>query len=359
MQDAGVGRDFQINEFLALALRKANEFVPSESGSIFLDDPASKFPLIPEMSHLAAVACFGPRARGLLGRRLPAARGIVGQVYVSGQAYYSRDVAKDPHFWAALDKEVGYRTRSILCVPVTIRMSTVGVLELLNKMGKRPFSEKDFELLKIFADYISASIQNALDAQRHSELAKRDALTGLANDRQLHTALRKEVVRSWETKQELAFLFLDLDGFKAINDEFGHLAGSRLLFEVAEIIRQETGSWARVTAARYGGDEYAVILPGASVIEATEIAERLRVAIERAVFLKESTADVPALHVTDKITVSIGLATLLRHVGRADGNALLKFADEAMYASKHNGRNRITVYGPKLSVYGTDRFKDQ
>lgn len=338
-------RDLRLEEFLSLVLEKANAFVPSESGSIFLDDPLEKRRRSREKSTLAAVACFGRKAKSLLGKRIPASEGIVGRVYVSGQPYFSRNVAKDRHFSQDLDHSLGHKTKSVLCVPISIRGSMVGVLELINKKGNSSYVEKDFELLRIFADYISASIQNFLDAKRNAELAKIDTLTGLNNDRFFHSALKKEVKRAWskgKPGRDLALLFMDLDNFKEVNDEHGHLAGSRVLYEVAEVLRAAI-VWPDAVMARYGGDEYVILLPNANASDAMAVGEQIRVAIERAIFLATSTTDVPALRLVDMITASIGIASFWPHVGSSDSSRLLKAADEAMYVSKRNGRNRVTV----------------
>jgi len=345
MQMSVSARDLRLDDFLRQVLAKANEFVPSESGSIFLDDPTAKFEAgsVRANAALAAVACFGPKSRQLLGKKIPGSQGIVGRVYVSGEAYYSRNVRKDPHFSGAIDKETGHQTRSILCVPISIRSSPVGVLELVNKEGKSSFSDKDFELLKIFADYISASIQNFMDAKRHEEIARRDGLTGLSNDREFHRVLRREASAAWRTKKELGLIFLDLDRFKEVNDEHGHLAGSRVLIEVAAVIRRAI-RWSRADIARYGGDEYVIVLPNVELASLVEIAEDIRRAIERTVFLAEAMPDVPALKITDQVTASIGVACLLANVNANDANLLLRAADQAMYQSKRAGKNRVTVW---------------
>ncbi len=356
MQMVAAEPELRLDTFLRLALAKADEFVPSESGSIFLDDPAIKMMQTARLEplQLAVVACFGPKTGKLLGKRIAAGRGIVGRVYMSGQAYYSRNVKTDRHFAEEFDKLSGHHTRSVLCVPIQIRDSTIGVLELINKKGRKPYSLADFDLLKIFADYISASIQNFLDAKRNAERAKRDNLTGLSNDRQLFESLRTEVARARRAKKDLGLIFMDLDGFKEVNDEHGHLAGSRVLTEVAEVLRQAVRA-PRAELARYGGDEYVVLLPGAGVAETVEVADRIRRSIERTVFLAEASGELPALHISEQITTSIGVACLKNHLGLTvrgqDGRVqtakavatLIRAADEAMYRAKRAGKNRVVV----------------
>lgn len=343
MQMVPVESELRLDHFLRLALEKAGEFVPSEAGSIFLDDPQVKWTRDRIENSLSAVACFGPRGAQLLGKKIPANRGIVGRVYVSGQAYFSADVRRDPHFASDRDRVWGDRARSVICVPISIRSSMIGVLELINKKGNKPYTIADFELLKIFADYISASVQNFLDAKRNADKAKQDNLTGLSNDRQLFARLAVEVPRAWRSKtSDLSLLFLDLDGFKQVNDVHGHLAGSRVLVEVAEVLRL-TVHWKRAEIVRYGGDEYVVLLPGAKLVDAVAVAEDIQRAIERTVFLAEPSQDVPALRIADQITASVGVACLKAHAKSRDHNLLIKLADQAMYEAKRRGRNRVIV----------------
>lgn len=347
MQLISLERGLQLDAFLRLALEKAAQFVPSQSGSIFLDDPGPKMIRTPppRETYLSVVACFGPKSSDFLGKRISSRVGIAGRVYRSGEPVFSRDVLRDPHFAGEVDLGTGFRTRSVLCVPIRIRESVIGVLELAGKKGKRPYDNDDFELLKIFADYISASIQNLLDARRNYEMAKRDSLTGLANDRQLFETLDREVRSAWSKKKNVGVLFLDLDGFKQVNDAHGHLAGSRVLVEVAEVLRQAI-RLERAEIARYGGDEYVVVLPGVTLEKAVKIAGDIRRAIERSIFLLAPSAEVPALRLTGQLTASIGVACLWEHVGACDHGQLIRSADEAMYEAKHAGKNRVCVALP-------------
>lgn len=368
MQMATTDRDLRLDEFLSLVLEKANEFVPSQSGMILLDDPSSKTARYRSRNTLAAVACFGKNALTVLGHRQKADRGIVGEVYVTGEPHVGDSGLHEIHAKTGLLARSPRRqySASHLCVPIAIRESVVGVLELSKKKNGRPYVAKDLELLMIFADYISASIQNFLDAKRNSDMARRDALTGLSNDRQLHALLKKEVARTWRARHDLGMMFLDLDRFKEVNDQHGHLIGSQVLAEVAYVLKANV-DWPRAEIARYGGDEYVVVLPGANLAETEKRAEGLRLAIERTVFLSKATlADdfeglehlrsarkifgpFPVLNIADRITASIGVAALAVHVRSPDASRLLKSADEAMYEAKRQGGNRVVTAATELS----------
>ena len=178
------------------------------------------------------------------------------------------------------------------------------------------------------------ALANALRVARAEALSVTDDLTQLYNSRFLNEALRKETKRAMRSGWPLSLLFIDLDGFKRINDAHGHLLGSRALIEAAQIIR----SSARETdiVARFGGDEFAILLPETGGEGAHMVARRLRDRIQRHNFLAERGS-------TNRVTASIGAATLPDVADTAEG--LLQAADAAMYRVKATGKNGIHVAG--------------
>src|SRR5213075_709281 len=172
------GEAFDLDLVLRQILQKAYEFVPSESGSILLDDPYRKVASRRE-NELVFIATFGDASRNLIGQRLSAKHGIVGRVYQAGAPYLSTDVDTDEFFYPQIDEEIGHKTHSIVAVPIYIGKHVCGVLELINRLDGKTFTQRDMVLLEIFAGYTSFMLQNALDAKRAHELAKRDDLTGL------------------------------------------------------------------------------------------------------------------------------------------------------------------------------------
>jgi diguanylate cyclase (GGDEF)-like protein len=349
----GITYEFNLGEQLLEVLRRANDFVPSAAGSLLLDDPTQKQEEA-RQNRLTFVAAFGDKASMLVGRDIPADRGIAGHVYVSGEAYRSADAHSDRFFYPGVDLETRYRTESLLAVPVRIGETVCGVLELLNREGGADFSEHDLKLLDIFAGYIAISIQNVLDGRQAHEIARRDNLTGLFNDRYLHIALQEAIDAARSTHRDLAVLFLDLDFFKRINDTHGHLAGSQVLREVGALLaemqdqtqRQGREQW---LVARYGGDEFVIAVPGRSLTAAVTLAERIRLAIVGRPFCNGGDILAEPLRLTG-LTCSIGIATLKRHV-TADAQPdqaktlLLRLADAAMYIAKETGRNQTAVAG--------------
>jgi diguanylate cyclase (GGDEF)-like protein len=315
--------EVRLDEHLREVLARADDFVPSDEGAILLDDPRTK--LAGGAARLTVIANFGPNAQPL-GSRVPADQGLVGKIYQRGLPLVEHGV-------------VG--------VPVVLGESICGVLELRGRRNLESYSPRDLELLRIFAAYISSSIQNALDAIRSRELARRDDLTGLYNDRFLHRRLSDELVRAERDGTQVALLFLDLDDFKRVNDTYGHLAGSRSLREVGQLLPLKLPPGA--VSARYGGDEFVIILPGADTETARRVAEEARNAIGAMAILrtaKDLGVGDEGLH----LTCSIGVANYHEHVGPFGSperrqNALLRLADSAMYVAKAQGKNRIVVSG--------------
>jgi diguanylate cyclase (GGDEF)-like protein len=335
--------EVRLDEHLREVLARADDFVPSTAGAILLDDPRAKLHGR-DPGRLTVIACFGDGFQ--LGARVQADQGGVGTIYLRGQPL-------------KLDDIIG--------VPVVLGESICGVLELRGRRNdlRRPLFEKpaepgeagerlryearDLELLRIFAAYISSSIQNALDAIRARELARRDDLTGLYNDRFLYRRMTEEIARAERDGTTVAVLFLDLDEFKRVNDTWGHLAGSRTLREVGQLLHLSLPPGA--IAARYGGDEFVIILPGADAVTATGVAENVRASIAKTAFLTDAGEIGPGpngLHVS----ASIGVAAYHEHVGPFGSldrrqNAMLRLADAAMYRSKADGKDRVTLSDPE------------
>jgi len=339
--------EMSLAENLVEVLRRANEFVPSEAGSILLDNPSEKLH-DRDKNTLTFIAAFGEKSNDLVAQKVPADMGIGGRVYITGESYCTGDARGDRLFNPTFDDVTDYQTKSLVAIPIRIEHEVCGVLELVNRLGTEQYSQQDLNLLEIFAGYISISIQNVLDGRQAQEIAKRDNLTGLYNDRYLHIALSQAISKCRKEDQDFALIFLDLDFFKRVNDTHGHLAGSQVLREVGQLLQRLSESRESI-AARYGGDEF-VIAVQSDIDDAINLSEELRNAIADSTFVQHpGDIQADALFLTG-ITCSVGVASLKRHAPE-DGSAerckstLLRLADAAMYVAKDTGRNRTAVAG--------------
>ncbi len=345
-------------------VERANEFVPSEAGVVFLKDSSSElqdsaidedYSMIGERPvEFVVVSAFGPDCEHLVGMRVPVGLGIVGQVYYSGEAYVSAAKGGEEALEELSRLGIKLPVRSVISVPLHLRDEVVGVLELVNQRTELPQSDHDLSLLRVFAQTLSTSIAYAFEAQRSKEVARRDDLTRLYNDRFLHHSLSVVLEEALGNGHDCGLIFFDLDHFKTINDAHGHLSGSRVLHEMGDLLRAVLPGPA--IPARYGGDEFVVILPGTTRQEAYWVAETIRKTVEGNVFLdrpdSQDPVNYPGLKISS-VTASVGLAmlvddTLLAFPSRDVNvqtvkNELLRRADRRMYRAKGAGRNRTVA----------------
>jgi diguanylate cyclase (GGDEF)-like protein len=188
--------------------------------------------------------------------------------------------------------------------------------------------------LRVLLEPAAVAIDNAILLKRAEALSVTDDLTSLYNSRYLNQVLRRETKRASRNGRPLSLLFIDLDGFKAVNDSHGHLSGSRALVEAAAVIR---GS-ARETdvVARFGGDEFALILPDTGADGAYSVGERIRERLAAHQFLAADGLNL-------RLTASVGVATLPDAATSAE--ELMQAADAAMYRVKDGGKNGIQAAG--------------
>lgn len=223
----------------------------------------------------------------------------------------------------------GGSIHSVLCLPLLYRNQIIGAVEVLNKSAG--FAEEDRDLMQMLARPLAVSIHTIQMFDHAERLTVTDDLTKLYNYRYLKKYLEAEVKRCLRYKKKVSLLFIDVDGFKRVNDTFGHLVGSRALSEMGQVLRKilrETD-----VVARYGGDEFVVVLPETPLNGALVIAERIRKNIEDYEFIAQDLS----IH----LTISLGIANCPKHTLTAEG--LIKKADAAMYRAKELSKNSIKV----------------
>ncbi len=219
--------------------------------------------------------------------------------------------------------------KSIITVPLYSRNSHYGWFNVFSSRKEMTNGETDF--LTIFAQQIEMAITIADLFEEVKAQAVTDGLTGLYNRRYFEEYLKKEVTRAMRQQQAFSIVGLDLDHLKQINDKYGHAYGDLAIKTVANVLKKNARSID--TAARMGGEEFNVILPGVDSKGAIIAAERIRKALES-----------EKLDTIGHITASIGVATFLEHSDNIED--ILELTDQAMYQSKRNGRNQVTLAKP-------------
>jgi diguanylate cyclase (GGDEF)-like protein/PAS domain S-box-containing protein len=225
-----------------------------------------------------------------------------------------------------------------VCVPMIAQGDMIGTLHFytpragtdLQGTASLPSTEPDTGVLTAVAERISVAMANLRLREELRHQAIRDAMTGLFNRRFLKEYLELELLRAMRNGWPLTLMMLDVDHFKRFNDTFGHKAGDLVLREVAGILRTQTRGSDIV--CRYGGEELTVVSPETSSGQAVARAEQIRQAIENLTVIDDG-------QLLGKVTISIGLASVPEH--GYDMTELLRAADEALYAAKKGGRNRV------------------
>ena len=264
--------------------------------------------------------------RGLTPDMGPVVYAIAAWVMSRGREFAAADLKGDSR---VSDPSVG----AVLAFPLSCRGRCVGALIALDRQpsAREPrLAASMLRAVRILLEPASVALDNALLLKRAEALSVTDDLTHLYNSRYLNLVLRRETKRASRSGRPLSLLFLDLDGFKGVNDTHGHLFGSRALVEAAAVIR----SSARETdvVSRFGGDEFALVLPDTGGEGAFAVGERIRERIAAHRFLVDDGLDI-------HLTASVGVATLPDVAASAE--ELVQAADKAMYRVKESGKNGI------------------
>lgn len=324
-----------LSVLLERILTEARRFTRAEAGTLYLwEGNRLRFAVV-QNDRLARQLGEGEMRNQL--KAVPLAldkASLAGWVVCSGESVNIPDAYEIPPerpyiLNREVDARTGYRTRSVLVVPLKDSEGNVlGVLELINALDARnnvvPFDPNYEELVCSLASQAAVALRNA----QLEDLAFKDSLTGLFNRRYLMLRLEEESKRHERSKQPVSLVLIDVDHFKAINDRFGHGAGDEALKEVSRLLVKHSRGFTVI--ARHGGDEFAVLLVDASKAGAVTYAQRIKTAIERHAFGH------------GPLTVSLGVACLPQDVPSAAD--LISAADKALYDAKRLGRNRVGMF---------------
>lgn len=224
-----------------------------------------------------------------------------------------------------------YKTPSFISFPILIGERRIAVMNFTDRASGDAFSERDLELLQTIAPQIAVAIDRTALKDRAGEfetLSVTDSLTGLLNRRYLDERLVEEMTRARRHRSAITLMMIDVDNFKSYNDSFGHPAGDLALKMVSTALKDTLR--ADDVAARFGGEEFAILLPRTNAEEAAAIAERIRMRVEHTAFPNR------------RITISIGIASQSNDFDTPKD--WVTAADMALYEAKHLGRNNVQVY---------------
>lgn len=270
------------------------------------------------------------------GLRIAMGEGMAGWVAAHGEPLIVPDVpalnASDLdgiRFSEAERLAISAPVHSAISLPLQSRGRTIGVIQLFN-YRLESLDAYAITFLHILTDYAAIAIENARAMERIQELTITDDVTRLFNTRHLQTVLQTEFERSRRFQTEFSIIFVDLDFFKNVNDSYGHLIGTELLVEVAQLMQLNTRAVDMVF--RYGGDEFVVLLPQTDKVAAVDAAERLRHALKEARFLAAHALKL-------SIGASFGVATYPHDGDTAE--SILQAADSLMYKVKHSTRDGV------------------
>ena len=263
------------------------------------------------------------KRRGALGRRLPLDTGLIGQVARTGKPSIYRAL---PNNQSGV-KPVLPDSASAMGLPIFYADHLHGVL-YVETLEQVDFSEEESLLLRTLADLISGALHNALTFQKAQEQAITDGLTGVKTHRFFMEALSSEWKRSSRAGRSFALVLMDLDRFKFVNDFYGHLEGDLVLQRVGQIL--ETNCRRSDVVARYGGDEFVILMPETTMEQARQLSSKLRGWVAADPLLREKN-----------ISASFGIACYPLH--GASPQELIQVADASMYLSKHQGGNTVST----------------
>jgi diguanylate cyclase (GGDEF)-like protein len=311
VEDLSAGR---AEDLLDSIFRVATELVRGERASLMLRHDATNDFVIAHALGLAEEVKREVRVRP--------GEGVAGHVLASKRSLLVR--GGEAPFTVSGGQ---YRSDSFVSVPIMIDDDARGVLNVTDRFDGRPFEETDLATLEILAGHIGACLVQQEQGEALQRLAETDPLTWLFNRRHFDKRLEAETNRALRAEHLLALLMIDVDKFKLINDRFGHRVGDQVLKAVASAVKQAVRLYDVPT--RYGGDEFAIILPEADTEVATRVARRVLEKAETVTLPGElRDAGIP-------LSLSIGVATFPRPAG--DANALVEAADGAMYRAKIAG----------------------
>ena len=259
-----------------------------------------------------------------LGRRIPVGTGVLGRVARTGASALVQNAAAG-HLAGVLPD-----SRAVLCLPISYGETLLGVLNVESR-DENAFAPQDVLILNTLADLLATALHNSFVFQRLQQQSITDGLTGIKTRRFFWEALSSEWKRASRSGRPFSVVLIDLDKFKEVNDSLGHLEGDLVLARVGRLLEQKCRQ--SNVVARYGGDEFIILMPETGIEQAQVLAERLRLWLATDPMLEEH-----------HITGSFGVASFPVHGFSIED--LIRMADEGMYLSKRGGGNKVSTSEP-------------
>jgi diguanylate cyclase (GGDEF)-like protein len=311
-----------MDHVLDLIMEKVQSRVHAENWSLLLKDQKS--------GQLRFKVAKGLEPEKMADVVLEEGEGFAGWTSKTGEPLFIRDVLADERFCSKVDQMTGFKTESVICIPMKFEERVLGVIEVVNLKDFDGFVKNVAPILSGLADYAAIAVENTLLIERLNKETITDSLTGLYNDRFLMRNLHEELTLADDDNMVYSVVFLDLDNFKEVVDTHGHLAGSETLKKFARFLKKNIPE--KFPLVRFGGDEFVIFMPGLNKEQAKEASEKIRESLKSAVIEPVSGTRI-------KLTASFGISSYPE-----DGNnlhVLLKKADEAMYRIKDCSKNAV------------------
>jgi diguanylate cyclase (GGDEF)-like protein len=318
---ADITKELGLKNLLKSILKRATDLLDATGGELGLVSGSDRMIKILVSHNMGGM--------DTVGSTISMHDGLMGYVAKSRRI----ELIEDYQEWDGQMEE--YQESSIhaaIAAPLMIGNRFLGVIGVMNSDRSRKFSEREKDLMSMFAQQAAIAVENAQLYEQQKQEARIDVMTGIFNRRGFREMGNREINRAIRFDRSLAAIFLDIDHFKVVNDTYGHPIGDLVLKELADRLKQNLRKIDLL--GRYGGEEFVIILPETDTECALDVAERLRKIVEQTPF----TPDDLSLW----ITISQGVSILNKE--NQDLKTLVKQADEATYQSKEAGRNLVTLY---------------
>lgn len=265
--------DIGLSIAAAKSINEAMHQIMKKIGEVFAPLTWSLLLVKEETQELYFKLVTGECADKLRGLGFSSDEGIAGWIVQNGEPALIPDVSKDERFSSRMDQVTGFTTKSIIGVPLKVNDKVIGVIEVINKLDRDPFTAKELKILTTIADVAAITIEKVYYMNALKDMANIDPLTGIFNRRSFENQLNKEIERCKRYQQSLAALMLDIDNFKQLNDEQGHLTGDEVLKNLGRILKDNVRKVDIV--ARYGGDEFVILMPHTNKEEALVVRDKI------------------------------------------------------------------------------------